>query len=674
MADFRLEIERLRPADTAAFQAVSPPEDDHARATAKAGRTDLENALASSPLAAEKRAALQQAYEALRAELLSYATAVRQWEEKRRWAGDDSIAPRPQPPQVVVPAGLPDEFARYLEGAIAHYRERPDAARAAWQSVLTLPPDRRRYRSTWAAFMLGKSWLRDDRAAAVRYFRQVRSLVRQGFHDSLGLAASSLGWEARAERARGRFEQATDLYLKQLATGDPTALPSLRIVVRDLLKGDADTLRRAARHEPTRRVVTAYLIAGGGPYGRGGRPEDAVVPLAVAWLQAIEAAALVEDVAGAERLGWLAYRAGDMPAAERWLARADADLPITHWLRAKLLLRAGEVDEAMPHLAAAAQGFPQDEHWQWCDDWCMPENGPCAVRPAGRALAELGVLHLARREYVASLDALLRARFWMDAAHVAERVLTLDELAAYVVAHWPACDATEDERPGGCYYPSVPQSDDGVAVRIRHLLARRLARAGRYADAQPYFPRRCQPAFAALVKHLTAGKSPRQPPAARAADLWQAARIARYDGLTLFGAELDPDWFAFDGNFERYPVWLKRTQPDGGRLNRGSADEYARARQHTVQPPLRWHFRYVAAELAWEAAALMPDESDETARVLCEAGSWLKARNPERADRYYKALVRRCGTTSLGREADRLRWFPSLTAHAEPENVTPEGE
>lgn len=56
----------------------------------------------------------------------------------------------------------------------------------------------------------------------------------------------------------------------------------------------------------------------------------------------------------------------------------------------------------------------------------------------------------------------------------------------------------------------------------------------------------------------------------------------------------------------------------------------------------------------------MDDQSDETAAVLCEAGTWLKVRDPKAADRFYKALVRRCGTTDLGRRADQLRWFPPL--------------
>ena len=71
--------------------------------------------------------------------------------------------------------------------------------------------------------------------------------------------------------------------------------------------------------------------------------------------------------------------------------------------------------------------------------------------------------------------------------------------------------------------------------------------------------------------------------------------------------------------------------------------------------------RFAAAVLRLlDSARLMPDDSDETARVLWTAGSWLKYMDPETADIFYKALVRRNPHTILGAEADRKRWFPIL--------------
>jgi LysM repeat protein len=63
---------------------------------------------------------------------------------------------------------------------------------------------------------------------------------------------------------------------------------------------------------------------------------------------------------------------------------------------------------------------------------------------------------------------------------------------------------------------------------------------------------------------------------------------------------------------------------------------------------------------------LLPDNNDETARILCIAGTWLKRRDPDTADLFYKALVRRCRQTALGAQADAMRWFPVLDENGNP--------
>jgi len=55
-----------------------------------------------------------------------------------------------------------------------------------------------------------------------------------------------------------------------------------------------------------------------------------------------------------------------------------------------------------------------------------------------------------------------------------------------------------------------------------------------------------------------------------------------------------------------------------GRGDRGGAAADAGARQR-VDPDLRFHYRYRAADLA-AGGALMPDNTLEKAEVLCEAG------------------------------------------------------
>ena len=68
---------------------------------------------------------------------------------------------------------------------------------------------------------------------------------------------------------------------------------------------------------------------------------------------------------------------------------------------------------------------------------------------------------------------------------------------------------------------------------------------------------------------------------------------------------------------------------------------------------------------------VVANNDEETASVLCQAGSWIKYLNPKRADRFYKALVRRCRQTSIGQAADQLRWFPILNAEGKLKQPIP---
>ena len=72
----------------------------------------------------------------------------------------------------------------------------------------------------------------------------------------------------------------------------------------------------------------------------------------------------------------------------------------------------------------------------------------------------------------------------------------------------------------------------------------------------------------------------------------------------------------------------------------------------------------------------MQNENPELARRLCLAGSWTKILDPKHADVFYKSLVLRCGTTDLGKEADKLRWFPKIsdTLKAETPSDPPQSD
>jgi hypothetical protein len=560
-----------------------------------------------------------------------------------------SIVRDPQHPAAApaIPAGLPPEFDLYIRALIDHYSARAPQARAQWNTLLSRPEADRHWRSVWAAFMIGKSFLHEDPGASVIWFQKARALAATGFSDNLGLAASSLGWEARAELDQGHFTRATDLYLDHLASGDPTALMSIRLVAARIADSDPRILDSLAAHLPTQRLITAYITARGGPIVSFPRPLTPTFTRA--WLAALERTPQ-PDPTGADRIAWAAYQNGDFDATDRWLKLADQDAPLSLWLRAKLLLRAGKLDDAAALLARASHAFPATETWGYLGEESEDTDFYAAVVPARQSLGEAGVVLLSRRHYTEALDSLLRARFWGDAAYIAERVLTVDELKTYIDRTSPA----EKVDTAG-----TKQLD------LRYLLARRLVRLHRFDDARPYMPEQYRDKLARLAASYRTGHDQKLPAPRRADALWEAALITRVDGLELLGTELEPDagiyGAEFDIDFNRTPhIPPHPHDPPSPQIVPPSQDELVRFTSTATDPDRRFHYRYLAADLAWQAAALMPDNDEATATILCTAGTWLKALDPKKADRFYKTLVERCPNTDLGKQAAQLHWFPKL--------------
>lgn len=549
---------------------------------------------------------------------------------------------------------LPAEYRHFFQavGALASQDERQ--AKGELNALLQLPAADRRERTVWARFLLG--WL-DRRTApdeAVRQFVQSRAEVQAGFADPCRLAAESFGWQAYVELHRGNLEQAAELYLVHGASGDATAWASLIQVARRVRDGDDELLRRAARHPELRSVFTAFVLAWGGPRQVRGWSADPPV-WSQRWLAVLEAEGVTQTI-GADRAAWLAYEAGDHERALRWAALAPADAPMALWIRAKCLAARGELDEAAPLFARASKAFPPQERWYNTTE----DEQYDPVSPHRQAMADAGALQVARGEFIEALDLLRRAGLWRDAAHIAERVLTPVELKTYVDAHCPPRAALAMPGPGDDEESSGWGSGD-----LRHLLGRRLVRLGRIAEAIPYFAPEHHLALRTLNDALSTGRDISLPKPRRAAALWQAAQITRLQGIELMGTELAPDWFIFGGNFELGTLEEQiEWRSEQGVLSASEA-ERTRFAAEPLEHNNRFHYRYIAADLAWEAALLMPDNSDETALVLCRAGTWLKNRDPKAADRFYKALVRRCRQTPLGQQADTLRWFPELPGSKE---------
>ena len=687
VADFISELQRMNLVESK-FQAIpldgEDRRDSYASQAATAELADLTAALKKAKVSPEELERIRTAHQAAREELGKFLADTEAWNSSRPWVYDENGAhrdkpelPQPRFPNIEVPAGLPAEFADYLEGALAWHNPAvvgKGMARAAWERLLDRPPQDRRFKSTWAAFMLGKACEEKEPDKAVEHFKQVRDLARHGFGDSVGLAAASLGLEARIDLKQKKYDRALEVYLEQLATGDPTAGPSLTSVCAEVLTKGPEVLRPLAVNPRTQRVLTAFVISRRWQRWLDSEPDNAnesrrpglKANVGKVWLEAVESAG-IKDVESSAKLALAAYQNNDMPLAWRWIKRAP-NSPVAQWLHAKLLLRDGKVTQAAELLTTVARAFPIEPpstnriaRAQFQDllsidaSDCYPELIPAEQQ----VLGELGVLRLARREYAQALDALLNAGFWMDAAYVAERVLTADELKTYVDRYWPPV-STEQAAEETEKYGQNQISPALLRAQIRYLLARRLLRAQRRDEACEYFPPEWSPQCLALVQFLRTGWDEGLPAEQRARALFQAAIITRTNGMELIGTEVEPDWRVHGGNFEEGVSVAIRATNEQAKVLVASEDEISRAKQHKTDPEVRFHYRYQAASLAWEAAQLLPNNSEETARVLCTAGSWLKYRDPETADFFYKALVRRNRKTAIGMEADRIRWFPQL--------------
>ncbi len=673
-ANFRSELEAMQ-LPPGKFTYLSPPDLDYAGQKLEAEIADLTAALRKAKVPDADAVLTVVAYRKQREQFNHYAHRTKAWRERQDTDDYDfrpsiTLTNVPELPEFSAIPGLPAEFADYFAGALAWQLLTPDTntARQAWERVLERPATERKFKSTWAAYMLGKSWEVEDPEQAVSFYRQTRELARRGFSDRTGLAVASLGREALVELRRHHYAAALGLYLDQYASGDDSSVESLRIAAKAAINDPETDLIELAKRPRLRAVMTAYLISSTQIW-YDPVPTPEVVAAAGRWLKAIEAVRITE-VNDAERLALAAYQCGAYEIAAGWAKRARTSI-VGQWLQAKLLLREGQVAAAAKILSRLAHQLSpystsETKHTDLLDSLTLQAR-------SGRAQlhGDWGTLALSRGDYKEALDALLRSGFWEDAAYVAERVLTTDELKNYVDQNWPAgalintnAAMTEASEASGYFYETNPQLNP---KKLRHLLARRLTRESRGREAAPYFPVAWQNPLQVFLTALDGAANSTAPAPVRAQHFYTAAWLARTNGIELLGTELAPDWFINDGQFDSGLTWqVRATNNLVASINIASEDELNRAAQHRADPDKRFHYRYQAALLAWEAAKLLPDNTDETARILCTAGSWLKNRDPDTADLFYKALVRRCRKTAIGAQADAMRWFPVLDENGNP--------
>ena len=569
-------------------------------------------------------------------------------------------------------------------------------------------------------------WRSRDAAAYAR----VRELALRGDADPLGLAVASYGQQARLylTGAQGLcsyddlinatacmdavpaadLKQALHLYADQAARHSVSGRQSLRLLAEWAL----GTPARAARlvDDPIgQRLLVAYGLARVGDIVDGnpdsandiwatfdatgrlgladastGRPNLTPNPALQSLVTALQTQD-PQDITDADRVAALAYRVGRYDLAQGLADRLDTAL--AWWVRAKLAIRQGDTERAAQAYARAVAAFPR------ADGSVEPEAGSLLK-------AEQGVLSLSRGQYVEALDQLYRAAsaqdgpnqpdegwpvspYWNDAAYVAERVLTTDELKAYVDRQAPP--SPPPSRPTGFsryttdqFYEWSLKNQPPVHDRLRQLLARRLVRDGRVDESLPYFPADGDPRFAALdyssgdwkilesnVRQRAAEYSDALQAAGNAwgrttrAQAWYAAAtLARRDGMRIMGYEQGPDYAVYDGSYaagagrDANPWWREARedagQPQDTPQQRAESalpgpfvtqEERVRYAASEAKPDVRYHYRQIAADYALKAADQLPTRSQAFAAVLCRGARYIIDDSPERATAIYLRYV-----------------------------------
>lgn len=654
--------------DVAAGDSAPVPTESYVKEAEANDKADFENALKTGRLKANADEAKR-----LHAEARELINSI----------DDSGTAPVPALP--AEPAG---EFADYHKGAHAFKQGQKhwDEASTAWEALMQRPKEERHYRSTWAAFMLGKVALFQKKPEAVKWFQLVRQLAGEGFADSLGLAADSYGWEAKAELDAGNFEKSARLYLTQLALGDESAIISLKALVPDraivwgmmnfdpagpdapeqpvtpaLIKKHREALVRSARDDVLRRLQTAHVLATetvgsewmwGVQSFTGETKEDRLSN----WLDALKKAGVTKS-ADADRLAWCAYTKGSYASAANWLKLCETDSSMSVWLRVKLLRRDGKLKQAqdlmtrVPALLEAENLRPEKDE----DDSYSPNRSLWMS-----AHGDLASLYLSNGQFIDAMNTFFAGGLRTDALFVAERVLTSDELIAFA--------------------KSLGADDKRRAVT--QVLGPRLVREDRYDEARAWFDESKQKdleTYTALLKQAndeTLSKMER-------AKAWFDAADFLADSGELINPTFMPDAPRAEGDNPKKPkpqslpqdrqagfYWHTRYTNAGEKYEKlplalpPSDAEKKRLAASKPSPDRFRHAIFVAAAMVRKAAALLPDNTDELADILNTAGNWLKGDyygDDDEADKFFQLIERRASKTALGKEAAAKHWFVDRT-------------
>ncbi len=504
-----------------------------------------------------------------------------------------------------------------------------------------------------AMFMKGRCFQRLlMRDSANACFRLTEELVQNGAPDRLNLVWFSMGEQGRNALQRKDPVKALEHYIRQAVTHDSSAdAISMQITISSILSDDSLTAK-ALKNPAMEFLIASYL------YNRFSmndwmwawrrEPYDdsttEVIAGKVRQNSAIIKKAPKQHPLTRDRFAAAAYRMDQFALAEELVNSSNSGL--AWWIKAKAAVQKKQMNKAAYCYSKAVEQFHKDQPHEmgWKSEADLPHFNEQNefIRP----LAESAIVAVIRGEFTTALKTLWNTKaidnpwwsYWVDFAYVAERLVTTDQLKSFT-------DSVTLPKP-----PVRKQYEDRADLDLRLLLARRLMREHRYAEALPYFQNNpwygdsTMPQLKQLAKqYISISDSVKTTVGSNQAEqLFTLAQITRKWGMELMGTEIDPDWTVYGGGesegdweyltdsskidridsssgynntiYHQIPVSRYRFEPGFA-----TSEEYRRLKASQSVPYRRYHYRWLASDLAVQSAHLVPKRSQAFAAILTKA-------------------------------------------------------
>jgi len=521
----------------------------------------------------------------------------------------------------------------------------------------------------------------DDVRARLRSIREdlasVPQLARDGSLDPAKVSENAAYWVAFTRSmilpsqrlialGEADYVGAVETYLRMPRRGEANAVNSCLHLLLKLCK--ENNLQPALASENLRKLMTFYLASAGGDFPDTRLGSDSLKASSIAWLDLIFESKTDPSFA-LRHLAVIQYR------CDRWQACRDiaARLPKTDPLRQLLLSRCNlrltgdlsasrsllEGADPAKIIAASAKTTPATGFYDYSVIIDLKSEAELRERVSG----ERGMLALSAGEFPEALRLFDEGRYAEDAFYVAECLMPLDELKAYVDRRRSAKAPLIKYR----WYYGNNDFDD-----LEYELCSRLMRAGRTEEALDYVNPDIRAKTASYLLLLRAAERTDVSPLERADSYWRAALLVRQIGETVLHSPYGLSWSSGEGwrvGYSYIPGFRSRSfeypygVPEMAVLTCG-AEELRRLREWESQhmgSSARYErdARYAAFDLALNAARLLPDNDPAGAEILQYAGNLLKYREPKAAVPAYRMLVTRFPRTPYGQHAIAKKWFSS---------------